>query len=159
MKKLISYFAAILVCATVQAQNLTPEVIASAGESFNNGSLSLEWTLGELATESLSNGGVIILTQGFHQPTDQVTSIEDPISQLDDVRVFPNPTSESLFVERTKMGNLDLVLWDMKGTVIMQTRMLTTSQSLDLSHLPSGVYVLRMSDEDQATRSVRIQKF
>jgi hypothetical protein len=48
------------------AQSVGPEVIASAGDYYEGANVSLSWTLGELATETYSNGN-IILTQGFQQ--------------------------------------------------------------------------------------------
>ncbi|MFU8844174.1 MAG: hypothetical protein ACNA7V_10250 [Bacteroidales bacterium] len=51
----------------VSAQSVSPEVIATAGDYFENSSGSLSWTLGEVMTETFSSGGNI-LTQGFQQP-------------------------------------------------------------------------------------------
>ena len=51
----------------MMAQSVSPEVVASAGNYFEGTGVSLSWTLGELATETFSNGS-IILTQGFQQP-------------------------------------------------------------------------------------------
>ncbi len=51
----------------VNAQSVSPQVVASGGDYFEGSSVSLSWTLGEIATETLSNGN-IILTQGFQQP-------------------------------------------------------------------------------------------
>ncbi|MBN2174518.1 MAG: hypothetical protein JW731_10310, partial [Bacteroidales bacterium] len=49
------------------AQSVSPEVIASAGDYFENSTGSLSWTLGEVMNETFSNGSNI-LTQGFQQP-------------------------------------------------------------------------------------------
>jgi hypothetical protein len=51
----------------VAAQTTSPDVVSSSGAYFSNANASLSWTLGELATETLANGGNI-LTQGFQQP-------------------------------------------------------------------------------------------
>jgi hypothetical protein len=56
-----------VISIAVTAQSVSPEVTTSAGDYYNNGNISLSWTLGEIATETFSNGGVI-LTQGFQQP-------------------------------------------------------------------------------------------
>jgi len=50
-----------------QAQSVSPEVVATAGDYYEGTNVSLSWTLGELATETYTNGNVI-LTQGFQQP-------------------------------------------------------------------------------------------
>ena len=51
----------------LNAQSLSPQVIASAGTYAAAGGVSLSWTLGEAFTTTLQGGGTI-LTQGFQQP-------------------------------------------------------------------------------------------
>ena len=49
------------------AQSIDREVISSSGDSFEGPNGSVSWTVGEIATETLTDG-TFILTQGFHQP-------------------------------------------------------------------------------------------
>jgi hypothetical protein len=56
---------------SVQAQSLSPTVIATAGDYSTASGVSLSWTLGEIATETYTNGGYY-LTQGFQQPVEAV---------------------------------------------------------------------------------------
>jgi len=56
-----------MAAGAIQAQSLSPTVIATAGDYSASSSVSLSWTLGEIATETFSNGGYI-LCQGFQQP-------------------------------------------------------------------------------------------
>lgn len=66
MKKLlISLFATL--STGLFAQTLNPTVITTAGGYTTGATVSLSWTLGELATETLSNSN-LVLTQGFQQP-------------------------------------------------------------------------------------------
>jgi hypothetical protein len=67
MKKFSIIIIGGLLSFAVAAQSLSPEVIASSGDYYENANASLSWTLGEIATETYSAGGSI-LTQGFQQP-------------------------------------------------------------------------------------------
>ncbi|MCD4694622.1 MAG: hypothetical protein K8S16_00165 [Bacteroidales bacterium] len=67
MKKLNIITIACLLSLTVAAQSLSPEVIASSGDYYEGTNNSISFTLGEIATETYSNGSNI-LTQGFQQP-------------------------------------------------------------------------------------------
>jgi len=67
MKKLISIAMMALAMNCLIAQTTSPEVVASSGGYYEGTSASLSWTLGELATETYTTGGVT-LTQGFQQP-------------------------------------------------------------------------------------------
>jgi hypothetical protein len=70
MKKIILWVC-VLAAAELQAQSLSQSVIASAGDYSSSSSASLSWTLGEICTETFSNGGYV-LTQGFQQPVEGV---------------------------------------------------------------------------------------
>ena len=56
-----------IISLTVAGQSVSPEVIASSGNYYEAANASLSWTLGEVAVETYSSGG-ITLTQGFQQP-------------------------------------------------------------------------------------------
>lgn len=156
MKTLISCLTVVLTACTLSAQSLSPTVVATAGETYTSPTVNVEWTLGELMIESYA--GTLVLTQGFHQPTVQITSLKDLAASLGTIKVYPNPTTSSLSIESEKHGNLQVALWDMNGRLLLQKRLSATISQLELSHLPQGIYVLRMTDGQRATRSIRIEK-
>ena len=65
MKKLLI----ILLCLPMTGfgQITTPSVISSSGDSYSNGGVIMDYTLGEIVVETYANS-TTILTQGFHQP-------------------------------------------------------------------------------------------
>ncbi len=71
MKNLTLLVIACFLGLTVTAQSLTPSVVASSGEHFENPNNSISFTLGEVVTETYSNGSTI-LTQGFQQAVDGI---------------------------------------------------------------------------------------
>jgi hypothetical protein len=60
-------FWGVLTMLLISQQVCPQQVVATAGGYYDNVTGSLSWTLGEIATETFSNGGYI-LTQGFQQP-------------------------------------------------------------------------------------------
>ncbi len=60
----IVFFATTLLC---QSQTIDRQVVSSSGDYFEGPNSSISRTLGEIATETLTNGNFII-TQGFQQP-------------------------------------------------------------------------------------------
>lgn len=70
MKTIIIVICLILTIG-LNAQSLSPVVLASAGGYFASGTVSLSWTLGEPVTETFSNSN-IILTHGFQQPVNGI---------------------------------------------------------------------------------------
>lgn len=67
MKKVLFCLVIFNIPFLISAQSVSPEVISSAGDYYENVNGSLSWTLGEIATETYTAGN-IILTQGFQQP-------------------------------------------------------------------------------------------
>ncbi len=146
---------------TANAQSISPEVIATAGEHFENGSSQLSWTMGEVMIDTYSAGGNIV-TQGFHQTQLTVTSIEESNPFSLDVNVFPNPTSQFLNIDvRGEHKPLTVTLYDMHGKLIMQESLMKdqTNAKLDLSSLAMAYYILNVVDEKgKYSSSHRINK-
>lgn len=156
MKNLMNCLILVFASYTLSAQSLSPEVVSTAGETYSTHTLSLNWTLGELMTETYA--GTINLTQGFHQPVEIATSVDGLVSELGTIRVYPNPSSGKIFVVMEKSGALCMELWDMKGNMVAKKSASTSLENLDLSHLPQGIYVLRLTDNAQRTHSILVKK-
>lgn len=79
-------------CIKVNAQNNSPSVIASAGGIAKATTLTLEWTMGEYAVETLVSGDKMY-TQGFNQPfLIYAYADKNPVDQnLHTIEVSPNP--------------------------------------------------------------------
>lgn len=131
------------------AQSITPEVIASAGEHYDNGSVQLSWTLGEVMIDTYDNGNNIV-TQGFHQTQLTVTSIERELVDIE-MNVYPNPTSEFLNIELGRNDkDIDLQLYDMSGKLIHKDviNAYDTKYVLPMQSVATGKYLVQMQSED-----------
>ena len=84
MKKVILIFS-LVVFISISAYtqlDLTPSVVASGGSYFEGQSMTISWTIGELATTTLT-GNNLVLTQGFQQPTGIGTGMhKDELNRL-----------------------------------------------------------------------------
>ena len=162
MQKRFTFFIALLLpCFIVQSQNINQEVIATQGNYDVGNSMTLEWTLGESFVETL-NDKSIIYTQGFHQPLlKSLTNITDEsfISSL----VYPNPTKNSLQII---LSNYDddifyIKMSDIHGRLIEEqtSHLKTSSLKVDVSNLPSGIYLLQiLADDGNYQKTHRILK-
>ncbi|MCB9192175.1 MAG: M28 family peptidase [Flavobacteriales bacterium] len=66
-------------------------------------------------------------------------------------RIYPNPTNGLLNISldgNTATCNLEIV--DMKGAAVLQTTVIGSRHSVDVSALPKGMYTLRMTSADGA---------
>ncbi|MGB0918495.1 MAG: T9SS type A sorting domain-containing protein [Flavobacteriales bacterium] len=151
MKRRLEIMAWMLIGGVVSAngQSISSDVIASAGEHFDNGTTQLSWTLGEVMTETYSTGSNV-LTQGFHQTHLTVTGITEQNELSLDVNIYPNPTAEWLNVALDgKHSDITASLYDVQGKLIMMETFVAnqTSGRLNLGSLAMGQYVLRLVDK------------
>lgn len=135
---------------TCLAQSLSNEVIAVDGGTHIANQISLDWTLGEPAVETVRSGKQQF-TQGFHQPylmvNKELKLPETPSVQL---RVYPNPFSATLSIDFLSPPDIQYIVSvsNMLGKEIIHSRLDHQSQDLSMRHLPSGQFVLHIVGED-----------
>jgi hypothetical protein len=165
VKRIISSILIVISGITYSySQSLTPTVIASAGNYYENGNLSLSYTLGELAVSTLSNAN-LILTQGFQQPSLIINSVNNP-GQIDwSIIAYPNPVADYLNVSFNFNDNQDIVLElsDITGKKVYLERYNNLigieEKSINFSNLKSGIYILSIYNPQKTLiRTVKIQK-
>ncbi len=128
----------------ILAQNLSSEVTATSGAVFANETLSVEWTLGEIMTETYAAGA--ILTQGFHQPRTGLLSstTNTPDGSGSGVKVYPNPATADVRVELPAGARL-LGLHNLAGQLIaLRFQGDGERRTTNVSALPAGAYFLRV---------------
>ncbi|MBI1288667.1 MAG: T9SS type A sorting domain-containing protein [Flavobacteriales bacterium] len=150
--KMMKFLTALSIAALPffgMAQSVDQQVIASAGEHFDNGTTQLSWTLGEVMIDTYDNG-TNILTQGFHQTELTVTAIEETLANIR-MNLYPNPTSEFLNID---LGNNDkdinLQLFDMSGKLIHQAVIYAYQNRfvLPMNEVATGKYLVQMRTDD-----------
>jgi hypothetical protein len=128
-----------------------PEVIASSGGGSEEFPGFLNWTLGEAVIETI-RAGTSMLTQGFQQSQYQFIVTDIHLEKFSfNVEVYPVPTRNivSLRVRSTSETPYLLIeLIDIVGTDIFrqETRDIDSNYQINLSHLPPGIFILRVVD-------------
>jgi len=158
----------ISIVTLLQAQQTNTAVIAPAGTSTNGTAVMLDWTLGELAVQSLETSNRLF-TEGFHQPVlivKETTEEEDtPIlfnGQID-VWVGPNPTVSILYIkiDTDLEGQAVLSLRTIEGKLLKNERisLSSTDHEWDMSQYPGGLYILAIhTEKGEMLRTFKITK-
>jgi len=86
-----------------------------------------------------------------------VFSVEDNI--LENFIVYPNPATNLIWVQNTTtLTEATIVLYDILGNVILQDEINASTNSIDVSNLAEGFYLLKISSENkQVTKKVVIK--
>jgi hypothetical protein len=144
---------------TAHGQSTSPEVIASSGDHFDNGTNSISYTIGEpvILTVSSTNN---TLTQGFHQTSLLIDAVaEGP--EYSGISVYPNPTNNQITISAEQLGLYDDAhLFDASGRLVWtQNESAPALQSsVDMTSMASGLYFLRLSKSDQSSLEFKILK-
>jgi acetyl esterase/lipase len=149
--------------------------LTTIGSNFLSGSITLtdiyyNWTSDELATVTFNSGGYLgdvdASTVTLHIPVGTTEAYMsspfyiDGMTILDDVllstgavarelgfKIYPNPVKDVLTLENNKLELTKVTIIDMKGKVVLATQANGVTNSIDLSGLTSGVYVLRINTD------------
>ena len=150
MKNIFIFFCLILAIG-LNAQKITPTVIANAGNVVKNATHSIEWTLGEFMTETLKNNNGSI-TQGFHQANLLFVAVDD--AEIAGLEVFPNPFTGQVTIRYTVPpdcpGDVALYLRDFTGRQIKTLERRANAAPgdyqavFDGSGLPTGIYLYEL---------------
>ncbi len=146
--KLISVIILCSATYTLHAQNgKSGLVVGSSGGGKTPSNTTLTWTIGQPIIKTFSNGEVN-LSSG-NQQTDiklLITSTEEKNSTSLQILAYPNPTQDQLtitFNEALKStSNYDL--FSANGTCVSSNIILTNNQTIDVSSLLTGMYILNV---------------
>ena len=150
------------------AQNLDPSVLASEGGIDSNKKISLEWTLGEIAVATLYTNTTMI-TEGFHQPSLIVSDYYETTNSMlthqsnSKIKVVPNPVKSivNIQMEFSEESALNIKLFNLAGTQLLEklNQNPTDSFEFNLSDFPSGIYLLRFTDQQgRIVRTFKLSK-
>ena len=158
MRKLPLSIACIILCYSISAQSIGPQVINSTGASFNQpaGNFCLDWNVGEmtLVNTMQGTGGLYVVTNGFLQPTKYGhVKKSDHFSRpaeftVAEISVYPNPAVSfvELDVRIPEQGRMKVILYNNMGQQAY-TREFNTSGSkgnerIPMAGLTAGSYLL-----------------
>lgn len=150
--KMALFSISIGISLNAAAQQNFRSVISAAGGADKSDNIELEWTLGEVATETLTDINSLY-TQGFHQPVlsaEKIKSKPQLISALKNISIFPNPASGIINIQFgfTSDEKLFVILYDLYGQELLRKENPagSTLLQLNLSKYAHGTYLLKIQN-------------
>ena len=151
--------AILLVSLTGFTQTISKQVIGPAGATYENGNNKLSYTAGEVLVGAMtSEDGSIQLGNGYYPSLDLSTlNTQSPELQLQ-VKVYPNPTTEAIFITHPTEQFFEVRITDISGKQILQTAH-QKQQPLNVQSLTSGTYFVTVTTRDsKQTNTYKIIK-
>ena len=155
------YFTLAILLASLSgfSQTISKQVIGPAGATYENDPYKLSYTAGEVLVGAMtSEDGSIQLGNGYYPSLDLSTlNTQSPELQLQ-VKVFPNPTTEAIFITHPTEQFFEVRITDISGKQILQTAN-QKQQPLNVQSLTSGTYFVSVTTkESKQTNTYKIIK-
>lgn len=159
-KKLFGSVILILFSLLLYSQAAERCIVNTAGDIFSNESISIEFSIGDIAIETLESEQ-LTLTQGFIQPDNYATNnIKQPTNELS-WTIHPNPAKEKfrLIFDHFQPGNNQKVcIYDLNGRLIIQKDRLLQSNIINIEKLKPGTYFVNAYiNELQNSKTYKLQ--
>jgi hypothetical protein len=156
------FFSIFLGTGTAEAQ----QVVSTAGNHSENGTVQLSWTVGEPVIFTYSNGSNI-LTQGMHQSKLTITAIKEiELSGLG-ISAFPNPVNECVNLKVSHLSSdkpdemwkeFSFQLYDINGKVLMQKEIVGTETIIQMDSYAPSTYFLKVIIDKKIVKTFKIIK-
>ncbi|MBO4751294.1 MAG: T9SS type A sorting domain-containing protein [Bacteroidales bacterium] len=160
MKKVMVITALLTACFGLKAQ----AIFSTVGGEAASGSAKLSYTAGQVATQPAKARvtNAERLTAKLTEGVQQAYSIEElkidgvtPIAA--DIKIYPNPTTDNITVRVVGESQQNYTLYDVNGRKLSNGKLQNGETSIDMSDLPAGSYVLKVTGNG-AENGYRINK-
>jgi hypothetical protein len=131
--------------------------VTSSGGDIQSSQGSVSYSIGQVGTNWISNGGN--MNEGVQQPYEffQVLSIDKPKLLLS-LEVFPNPTSGIIYLKSKDAVNATIEVIDETGRLVWKNEWKNILQeTIDLTAYSRGVYTIKIA-ENSFLQSIKIIK-
>ncbi len=152
MPKYVLVFLLILTNLT----GFTQEVIATQGDSYSNENASVDFTIGEVVINTLTDG-VNDVTQGFLQTNWNFVDMVDHTPNFE-VVIFPNPAEDILNIQTNSFENITYSIYDALGKLILQDKLQAELTPIPTSNLASGFYTVTLNEEGRNLKTFKLAK-
>ena len=139
--------------------SVAQEVITPSADYYETPSMSLSWTIGEIAIETYVADD-IILTQGFNQANIVITTVTEELFTDFKITICPNPVKDIFTVnaETDHMQQLKAELYDLAGTKLLSEQIMPGNTQINAERLPASTYILKIYDNHHVIKSFKVIK-
>ena len=140
-----------LISQILTGQNsIALDLISSTGDYFHHENVSMSFSLGEIAINTLESDNQVI-TQGFQQSRLPIFDvyIVDPVFRSD-ILIYPNPAYASLFIDlkQNKLKEYNLEIYNLLGEKVHDIKLNKRITELNIQPLQNSIYILKIKNAD-----------
>ena len=133
--------------------------VLATGLNASAGNGSVSYSIGQ--TVYLTKGTPSQILEGVQQGYEITTlTTGESTSDQKDILIYPNPFRDYLFIDFTTKNYKDseYQLFDAQGKLIRKEMLLQSKSELNLSSLPSAMYIIRINQAGENIKTFKIIK-
>lgn len=156
MKSIFSLFVVVFSTFSIYSQ----VAVASAGGNFTSTGGSSSFTIGQISYTTFTGSNQSV-AQGVQHPLEiQMLSDSVFLSENSIVSVYPNPTSENIFLEISDhfLDNFTYSLWDIKGEELSKGVIRDSKTTITIKNFANGIYFLKVTQQNVSNKVFKIIK-
>lgn len=163
MKKIVLFISLFTGFFTGSAQSLDRFVIASSGSYQPVGTITISYTVGELAAVETFMNPLMHLTQGFQQPEVAFKGI-NTVETNNGFAIFPNPAKDIVVVRYTGLsdGKLRIRLFNVLAQTIKDIEVYQeiglSDHLIDIAGVSQGLYLIELSGKQNGQEFIAQDK-
>ncbi len=139
--------------------NAQSNTVASGGTATSAAG-SITYTIGQI-NYTTNTGGNATVSQGVQQAFEIVTLSTNEIPQIQlRAAVYPNPTVQNVTLSVTDfdLSNLQYMLFDIQGKIILSGKIRQSETLIKMANLPSALYFLKVNNATTDLKTFKIIK-
>jgi hypothetical protein len=78
--------------------------------------------------------------------------------KLSNIKIYPNPTNEFLFVKNANSEFSKIEIFDIKGSLILTEKLVSNEQKINVNSLQKGMYFIQFSNEKSEMKTFKMVK-
>ena len=135
------------------------QTISTSGASFHNESETLDWSVGEIITETMVTDNSV-LTHGLLQTRLEVSTLIKSTELAEIIRAYPNPAHDFIFLHMTTedLKGMRYALFNATSNLLQQGAIREEISKISFIPLPPGTYFIRITKGEQFIRTFKIIK-
>jgi hypothetical protein len=110
--------------------------------------------IGQIVPTGAGNRAVLVaefngVPQVVSRSTAEVTLSSSSFSQIEGLKMYPNPTKNNLFIETTLNSDINVSIVNMLGKEVVNTKVI--NNTVNVSNLTSGIYIVKITEEGKTS--------
>ena len=108
---------------------------------------------GTLSDYQNSIWGAVYTNLSFYEDCDAVEEHTDS-----KIRIYPNPVSDVIYIEGDTDNGSQVFIYDLAGKMVAITELSPNFTAINISHLPQGLYILKIKGKEDSSYGIKVCK-